>query len=173
MHAALLPFPGSAVAISPPLAGRNGHTHVAAGLVSGPLAVYDLESFEQVNWVIHCREEIGELKYAPNGRMLAVGSHDNYVDLLDTAHDYRKVRRLAGHSSYITHIDWSADSRVLQSTCGGYEILYWNVATGKQFRSTHDSVESDTIWADWTTSLGFPVIGPTSSSSSSSSVLLR
>jgi hypothetical protein len=37
-----------------------------------------------------------------------------------------------GHSSYITHLDWSADSRILQSNCGAYELLYFEGATGKQ-----------------------------------------
>ena len=156
---AVLPFGGCAVAISPPIEMIGGHTHIAVGLSGGAMAVYDEETFEQIKFAIHCKEDIDELKYAPNAKYLAVGSHDNYVDLLDVANDYAMLCRLAGHSSYIKHIDWSADSRVIQSVCGGYEVLYWNVATGRQFRSTHDSVESDTIWADWTSSLGFPVMG--------------
>ena len=39
---------------------------------------------------------------------------------------------LAKHSSYITHLDFSADSRFLQSNCGAYELLFADVSTGRQ-----------------------------------------
>ena len=41
---------------------------------------------------------------------------------------FRFVKRLTGHASYITALDWSLDGRLLQSTDGGYELLYWDVA---------------------------------------------
>ena len=105
----------------------GGHTHIAVGLSGGAMAVYDEETFEQIKFAIHCKEDIDELKYAPNGKYLAVGSHDNYVDLLDVANDYAMLCRLAGHSSYIKHIDWSADSTMLQTNCGAHELLYWKL----------------------------------------------
>ena len=33
------------------------------------------------------------------------------------------LHRLRGHSSYITHLDWTADGQLLRSTCGAYELL--------------------------------------------------
>ena len=45
---------------------------------------------------------------------------------------YRRVATFKGHSSYITHLDWSSDGRIIQSTCGAYELLYSEAATGKQ-----------------------------------------
>lgn len=38
-----------------------------------------------------------------------------------------------GHTSFITHLDWSNDSGYLRSNSGDYELLYWEAATGKQF----------------------------------------
>lgn len=91
---------------------------------------------------------IDEVKFSPNGRMLAAGSHDNYIDIYSTANyevsralgldskpehvtdvglRCQPVRRLKGHTSYVTHLDWSKDSRVLQSNCGAYEIIWWDV----------------------------------------------
>lgn len=45
---------------------------------------------------------------------------------------YAKIARCSGHSSYITHLDFSADGRLLQSCCGAYELLYFETDTGKQ-----------------------------------------
>ena len=59
---------------------------------------------------------------SPSGDCLAVGSHDNYIYVYDIrisrGVEVSPVFRLSGHSSYVTHIDWSADARLLRSTCG-------------------------------------------------------
>jgi WD40 repeat protein len=60
-----------------------------------------------------------------------------------------------GHTSYITHLDFSHDSKVLQSNCGAYELLFWNVETGQQIKSA-TSVR-DVSWATWSCVLGWPV----------------
>lgn len=65
-------------------------------------------------------------------------------------------KRLKGHSSFVTHIDWSMDGRFLQSNCASYEHLYWNCETGEQVKNT---AHFDCDWDDWTCVLGFPVMG--------------
>jgi WD40 repeat protein len=37
-----------------------------------------------------------------------------------------------GHSSFITHIGWSADEKLLYSNSGDYELLFWEMPTGKR-----------------------------------------
>ena len=39
---------------------------------------------------------------------------------------YVRISRCRGHTSYVTHVDWSKDSKVIQSNCGAYEIIYWD-----------------------------------------------
>lgn len=94
------------------------------------------------------------MKYAPNGKRLVTGSSDNMIDIYSTKEGYELLRRCYGHSSYITHIDWSADSTVFQSNCGAHEILYWSAKAGSQSKANH----RDTRWAEWTCTLGFPVM---------------
>jgi hypothetical protein len=72
---------------------------------------------------------------------------------------YRYLKRLKGHSSFITHLDWSRDNRIIQSTCGARELLYWDVAAGTQMLSSSDCVEGDTEWATQSVDLGFGVMG--------------
>ena len=113
-----------------------------------------------------CLEEISDIKFSPDGKLLGVASHDNFIDVYavgdepaarDGEGSYVLQARCEGHTSYITHFDWSADSKVLQSNCGAYEIIYWRASDGKPLRSTYDTVEADTDWDTFTCVLGFPV----------------
>lgn len=74
-------------------------------------------------------EWIEAMSYSPCGEMLAVGSHDNFIYVLDTKKKYseKTMRKLTGHSSFITSFDWSIDSKWIRSNCGAYELLFYNV----------------------------------------------
>ena len=100
------------------------------------------------------------IKYSPDGSYLALGSHDNFIYLFTVSEEgkqYKKHGRLSGHSSYITHFDWSKDSLYLQSNSGDYEILYWQAKDCKQVSSGFTM--RDTEWDTWSCVLGFPVRG--------------
>lgn len=114
--------------------------------------------------------DITDVKFSPNMKMLAAGTREDLIEVyhckfLDATHlkpasfSLRHIRRLRGHSSAITHIDWSSDNRLLQSNCGAYEILYWDVKAGTQLLSAQDSLEADTAWSSHTCVLGFTVMG--------------
>jgi WD40 repeat protein len=40
--------------------------------------------------------------------------------------------KMAKHSSYIKHFDFTRDGNYLHSTSGDYELLFWDSNTGKQ-----------------------------------------
>lgn len=60
------------------------------------------------------------------------------------------------HSSYITHFDFSMDGNNLHSTCGAYELLFWDINSGKQLPGGATAFK-DEKWATWTVPLGWPV----------------
>ncbi|TMW55919.1 hypothetical protein Poli38472_008567 [Pythium oligandrum] len=106
------------------------------------------------------KQPISDVKFAPNGSVLAVGSHDHNIYLYAIQDNFKKVTKAATfskHTSYITHFDFSADSRFLQSNCGAYELLFSDPATGKQITSA--SSTKDVKWGTWTCVLGWPVQG--------------
>ena len=82
-------------------------------------------------------EEVQDLKFSPDGSKLAVASRDNNIyiyNCLTDDGDFQIIGVCRGHSSYVTHIDWSEDSTSLQSNDGTYELLYWDANTAKQVR---------------------------------------
>ncbi|KAK9824333.1 hypothetical protein WJX72_009517 [[Myrmecia] bisecta] len=130
--------------------------HLAIGTAVGSIRVLMAEALKTVVAdACHAAEAIDELQYSPDGTKLAAGSHDNSIDIFDVARGYQRIARCNGHSSYVTHLDWSADSKVIQSNCGAYELLYFDASSGKQVKAN----QRDTPWATWTCILGFPVMG--------------
>jgi len=108
-------------------------------------------------------EWIEAMVYSPNNKWLAVGSHDNMIYLLDTAkYSEKSMKKLTGHSSFITSIDWDITSTWLRSNCGAYELLFFNtsVKDAKKMRDPSGASNTvETVWADQTCKLGWSVQG--------------
>ena len=71
-------------------------------------------------------EHVEVIRFAPDGRQLAIGSRDNYIYVYSVSEcglKYARIGRCSGHSSFITHLDWSRDSLFLMSNSGDYEVL--------------------------------------------------
>ncbi|XP_064484609.1 echinoderm microtubule-associated protein-like 2 isoform X3 [Ornithodoros turicata] len=106
------------------------------------------------------QEAIDVVKFSPNGQLLALGSRDNFIyvyQVSEEGHKYNRISRCTGHHSFITHLDWSADSTYLQSNSGDYEILYWNALVCRQV--TNMSITRDLKWHSHTCTIGFNVFG--------------
>ena len=130
---------------------------VAAGFYGGGFIVFETSTGNELAAKKHRREEIGDLKFSPDNRWLAVASHDNFVDLYDCSRSFKRVGVCKGHSSFVTHLDWSEDGRFLQTNSGDCELLFWEVPTCEQVR--FPSALKDTKWDTWTCAIGWPVQG--------------
>eukprot|EP00118_Oscarella_pearsei_P025612 m.308471 g.308471 ORF g.308471 m.308471 type:complete len:792 (+) comp44058_c0_seq1:38-2413(+) len=133
---------------------------VAIGLINGRWLVFDSSSGNYVASEQDGNEEISAIQYSPDGSKLAIASHDNHIYIYNVSDDgkaYERHKKCSGHSSYVTHVDWSADSQFLQSSSGDYELLYWEASSGKHIASSNEMRDVD--WASYTCPLGFPVSG--------------
>lgn len=136
-------------------------TVVAIGTHSGRWFVLDAETRDLVSIHTDGNEQLSVMRYSVDGTLLAVGSHDNFIYLYAVSENGRKYSRYGkctGHSSYITHLDWSPDNKHIMSNSGDYEILYWDIENGcKLIRNRSDCKDID--WTTYTCVLGFQVFG--------------
>ncbi|XP_053917230.1 echinoderm microtubule-associated protein-like 4 isoform X4 [Cuculus canorus] len=134
---------------------------VAIGTHSGRWFVLDAETRDLVSIHTDGNEQLSVMRYSVDGTLLAVGSHDNFIYLYIVTENGRKYSRYGkctGHSSYITHLDWSPDNKYIMSNSGDYEILYWDIPSGcKLIRNRSDCKDID--WTTYTCVLGFQVFG--------------
>ncbi|XP_048838244.1 echinoderm microtubule-associated protein-like 2 isoform X2 [Brienomyrus brachyistius] len=133
---------------------------VAVGTMTARWLVLDTETSDLVSMHTDGNEIISIVKYSPDGNFLAVGSHDNFIYIYAVTENGRKYKRLkkcTGHSSFVTHLDWSTDSQYIVTNSGDYEILFWESASSKHVTSA-DAVRN-LDWATSTCILGFNVFG--------------
>uniref|UniRef100_A0A8C4H381 EMAP like 3 n=1 Tax=Dicentrarchus labrax TaxID=13489 RepID=A0A8C4H381_DICLA len=123
---------------------------VSVGLSTGRWLVLDLLTREVVSESTDGNEQLSVMRYSPDGSFLAVGSHDNFIYIYNVTESGRRYTRFGkcnGHSSFITHLDWSKDGKYIMSNSGDYEILYYSMTV------------KDREWASYTCVLGFHVMG--------------
>ncbi|XP_051899976.1 echinoderm microtubule-associated protein-like 2 isoform X1 [Pristis pectinata] len=132
---------------------------IAVGTQTARWMVFDVETRDLITVHTDGNEKLSVMRYSPDGNFLAIGSHDNYVYIYSVAENgrkYSRVGRCSGHSSFITHLDWSTDSRYIVTNSGDYEVLYWT-PNCKQVPSA--DVVRDLEWASSTCVLSFQVFG--------------
>ncbi|XP_061645666.1 echinoderm microtubule-associated protein-like 4 isoform X2 [Phyllopteryx taeniolatus] len=134
---------------------------VALGTHSGKWFVLDAETADLVAIHTDGNEQLSVMRFSVDGALLAVGSHDNFIyvyGVADRGRKYSRYGKCSGHSSYITHLDWSPDNNFIMSNSGDYEILYWDVSNGcKYIRNRSECKDID--WATYTCVLGYHVFG--------------
>ena len=136
---------------------------------NGKWLVLDAETLQMVATPPHKRKErISCIKFSPDGRLVAVGSADNFIDVYAVQKNIIEYKyECKGHSSFITHLDWSADSQYLQSCCGAYELLYWGMyREGEDGRPRFhprqvrkSSAMKDVVWHTHSCLFGWPMRG--------------
>ncbi|KAL0207270.1 hypothetical protein P9112_011898 [Eukaryota sp. TZLM1-RC] len=163
MSSIILPNVCRSVAVSP-----DGN-EVACGLADGTLVVSDCKDLSLKKTIklnskkptsnelskMFADVGISDLKFSPDGSMLAAASHDQLIYVLDS--NYQVLHSLSGHTAHVRSLDWDTSSNYIQSICGGYDYLFWNAKTGDQVTSA--SFFADKDWFSWSLVVGWPVQG--------------
>ncbi|XP_017794409.1 PREDICTED: echinoderm microtubule-associated protein-like 2 isoform X3 [Habropoda laboriosa] len=133
---------------------------MVVGCNAGKWLAIDSETRQLYSLHIDGSEPIQVIRFSPDGTLLALGSRDNYIYIYQVNEDatkYSRVGRCMGHSSFITHLDWSVDGQYLRSNSGDYELLYWNPGVCRQI--PQPSIMKDMEWASHTCVISFETIG--------------
>ena len=120
---------GSALAVGMGGGGKFGGAEEEEGEEddqAGAFRVLDGSTLEVVFEGQDATEWIQDIKFSPEGKLMAVSSHDNNIYLyeVDPEGEFLLKHTLSGHTSYVTHMDFTADGLFLQSTSGDNELLY-------------------------------------------------
>eukprot|EP00741_Cyanophora_paradoxa_P018363 tig00000204_g17730.t1 len=121
-----LAHPPRSVAVSP-----DQHAQVLCmGLESGEIVILDAVTLAETVRVHISEGPVTALSYSPDGRCLAAGGyHDGFHVLYihDVTRAYLRVGALKGHHAPVTEIDWSADSRYVQTNApAARELRFWD-----------------------------------------------
>ncbi|BFZ11617.1 hypothetical protein BsWGS_14656 [Bradybaena similaris] len=131
--------------------------HIAAGLTDGSFMVLRARDLSELVHIKDRKETCHEVKFSPCGKFLAVGSNDGFVDVYAVDQRFKKLGTCAGSSSFVTHLDWSQNSKHIQVNNGKGERLVFRLQNFKQV--TSDEELTSVHWATFTGVLGPEVNG--------------
>jgi WD40 repeat protein/Ca2+-binding EF-hand superfamily protein len=97
---------------------------------------------------------ITDVKFSPNGSIIAVASSDHCVYFYD-ASDYSVKGKCNNHSAPVKRIDFSEDSDFVRSCCDKGELLFWRTENAQQEKSA--PAMKDIAWATTSCSVGYQV----------------
>lgn len=123
----------------------------------GKWVVLDTHDYQVSHEARDSTKWLTDVKYSPNGEIIAIGSFDNKIYVYSVTASYALNAVIGQHQSFITGIDFSEDNAWLRSNCGGYELFFFEADTGLYIPAA--ARLRDTVWATQTCSMTWSVQG--------------
>ncbi|CAF1210286.1 unnamed protein product [Rotaria sordida] len=131
---------------------QNGKT-IAMGTKDGQVMILNETDLNVIMSTNHRNQEVSDIKFSPDDRYLAVGTHDNFVDIYNVE-TQKRVGICKTNSSYITHIDWDAKGKLIMTNSGAKEHLFYEAPRGTRITSIKKADIEKMDWFTWTGVLG-------------------
>ena len=123
----------------------------------GKWVVVDAESFEVLHEARDSASWLSEAKHSPNGEILAFGSSCGAILIYSVQDSYSLTASVDQHKARIVSLDFSQDSRWMQSSCVALELMFYEADTGMHMPAA--SKLRDTVWSSQHSPLGWAVQG--------------
>ena len=81
---------------------------LAVGCKNGGVHVLDAKSLIRLKWMKTLSEYVTDVKFSPDGELLAAASADQRIDVYERKGGYKKIATCRGHSATVRHVDWCA-----------------------------------------------------------------
>jgi microtubule-associated protein-like 6 len=99
----------------------------------GKWVVLDADDGQVVHEARDSTKWLTEAKYSPNGELLAFGSVEGTILIYNVTDNYSLNAIVNQHHASITSIDFSEDSKWMQSNCAAFELCFFEAETGLFF----------------------------------------
>jgi RNA polymerase sigma factor (sigma-70 family) len=119
-----------------------------AGAQKRALWVWDVAARKERSFAVPVLARVFSLAWSPDGRVLALGTSDGEVVLVELASGQIR-RRLAGHQSYLRSLSFSPDGKALASGSADTTALVWDLMgrDGKRSRPL-TAAQLSALWED-------------------------
>jgi len=139
------------------------HQHVAVSNNYGDVNILDYNDLnKRVTTLYKPREWCETMVYSPDQNFLAIGSHDDsiYIYKINESGEYSLHWSITFvHSSAVTSLDWSRDSRYIRAIDQAYSKIFYDVEAQQQVTDGCVSLVDQAMWQTSTCKLGWEVMG--------------
>eukprot|EP00960_Hanusia_phi_P020163 595712-Hanusia_phi.AAC.4 len=91
------------------------------------LCVYDFKKTQLLKMIYPHLHWIASVSWAPSGHLIASGSYDNTIKIIDWKAISQESKCLSGHTDYVTTLKWKEDGAILVSGSRDGTVRLWDV----------------------------------------------
>ena len=139
------------------------HGHIALSNNHGDIHIFEEGNFNNcLAKLKHPQEWVEAIEYSPDSKFLAVGAHDDTIYIYSISSEgkyslHYKIEYM--HSSAITALDWSMDSKYLRAIDQAYMKMYYDITECVHIKDGSSVLTDPAIWSTSTCKLGWYVNG--------------
>eukprot|EP00944_MAST-04C_sp_MAST-4C-sp1_P011269 g11269.t1 len=120
----------------------GGSANESERTLDGSFQIIDAESFSLIYHGRNSQQWITDVKYSPDGTLLALASFDCKIYIYDTTRDYVLRGISKRHNGFVSHLDFSLDGKKLMSNSGIFELFFHSI-DGENFKDGDSTKEVD------------------------------
>ena len=107
--------------------------------LDGSFQILDASSFKVIYHGRNSQQWVTDIRYSPDGSMLALASFDSKIYVYDALREYVLRSVMKKHNGFVNHIDFSSENDVIMSNSGIFE-LYFSRINGPNFGDGDDAI---------------------------------